>query len=232
MKKRNIFWGIFFIVATVVLIASQVGNFEAWSFWSLLGSILLVAVIIQSAMYKVWAGIFIPISVIYIIYQNALHWPYIAPWVLIIAAILVSIGFHILFKSRSIPHHVYHDHSTRISGNDDDNNPQISVSLGNTTRYLHSTALASGRLSVSLGSLEVYFGDAKLDPAGATISMDCSLGAIKLYIPRVWRVVDNIESSIGGVSFINSGIAAPDPELPALTLKGDVSMGGIEVTYV
>ncbi len=232
MKKKNIFWGIFFIVATVVLIASQVGSKGSISFWSLLGTILLVAVIIQSAIYRVFPGIFIPAALIYIIYQGPLNWPYLSPWVLIIAAILVSIGFHILFKNRLLPRFAYHDNSTRISGNDDDNNPKLSVSFGNTSRYLHSTGLESGRFSASFGSLEVYFGDAVLSPGGAVISMDCSFGSIKLYVPRTWRIAESLDSSFGGINYSNSGIAAPDTNLPQLTLTGSVSMGNIELTYI
>jgi tellurite resistance protein TehA-like permease len=60
MKKRNIFWGIFFVVATVLLIASQLGSFMEIGFWSLLGTILLIAIIIQSCIYRVFFGILMP----------------------------------------------------------------------------------------------------------------------------------------------------------------------------
>jgi hypothetical protein len=79
--------------------------------------------------------------------------------------------------------------------------------------------------------LEVYFDQATLDPNGAEIYLDCSFGAIKLYIPKHWQVIDSIHASLGGVEN-NTRLAKPAENAPKLTLTGNVSLGGIEIQYI
>ena len=67
MKNRNWFWGIFFILATIVLIASQFGTFGTVGFWPLLGTILLIALMVSFIMHRGAWGIFIPLALIYMI---------------------------------------------------------------------------------------------------------------------------------------------------------------------
>ncbi len=236
MRKRNVFWGIFFILAAVLLIASGLGSFTQLNFWSVLGTILLVAVIIQSCMYRVWAGLFVPLALLYLIFQQPLGWPWLSPWILIIGAILLSIAFHFLFKSKNSHTKYCHPHHGNdggdISENGDENHPVISVKLGSAVRYLRSDRLERAELSVSLGSMEVYFDHVTLSPDGAEVSVACSLGGLELYIPRNWPVINNTSGSMGGIIFKNSGMAAPDPSLPPLRLTGHASMGGVEVTYI
>lgn len=247
MKRRNWFWGIFFILATVVLIASQVTPFTTIGFWSLLGAIILIAVIIQSAIYRVWAGIFIPVALLYLIFQAPLGWVYLSPWILIIAAIFLSIAFHLLLRSKprwekyaqekwQNAHGEWKGHAHEysdgmgVSENQDDNHPEIKVSFGNVTRYLRSTCLEYGRFSTSFGAIEAYFDQATLSPEGAELFVESSFGAIKLFVPRTWNVVNRVHSGMGGVTF--KGVPALDANPPCLTLTGNVSMGGVEVYYV
>lgn len=238
MKKRNVFWGIFFILATILLVASQLGSFTQLNFWSVLGTIVLVAIIIQSCMYRVWVGLFIPLALLYLIFQQPLGWPALSWWILIIGAILLSIAFYFLFKSR--PHSSYikycHPHHGQegvdINEDGDENHPVISVKLGAAVRYLRAESLERASLSVSLGSMEVYFDHVTLSPNGAEAFLDCRLGAIELFIPRNWPVINNVNGSMGGIDFKNAGLASPDNTLPSLRLMGNVSMGGVEVTYI
>ncbi len=238
MKKRNIFWGIFFILATVILISSQLVSFMQLNFWSVLATILLVAVIIQSCVHRVWIGLFLPLALLYMIYWHPLGLPDIAPWILIVAALLLTIAFHILFKSKPPVYYIHNrkaginDSDGNVSENDDENHPVISVSLGAAVRYLRSNCLETADLKVSLGAIEVYFDHTTLSPSGAEVFLNCHLGAIKLFIPRNWPVINNTNGSMGGIEFKNTGLSAPDPSLPTLRLSGNVSMGGIEVVYI
>lgn len=236
MKNRNWFWGIFFILATVVLIASQFSVFGTVGFWPLLGTILLVAVIISFIMHRGAWGIFVPLALIYLIWQQPLGLYYLAPWILIVAGILLTIGFGLLFHKK--PHHHGHWEShggcrpeSKVSeSTEDENNPSIHVSFGGITRYLHATALQRANLSCSFGALEVYFGDVTVHPDGAELMLDCSFGSIKLYIPRSWRVVDHTNSSMGALDF--KGASNVEQSAPPVTISGKISMGGVEVCYI
>ena len=240
MNGKKIFWGIFFILATVLLIVSQVGSFMEIGFWSLLGTIILLAVIIQSAIYRVWFGICISAAFLYMIYQEPLGWPDISFVVLIVAAVLLSIGLHFLLKPkkqhyRDSSHFCYMGsgdgwQEAKHSDNEDDNDPEMSVKFGNIVRYLHSSALRSGKLQCSFGNLEVYFDEAALAPEGAELFIECSFGDTKLYIPKHWSVEERLSKSLGDASF---GGKRPEPDAGSrLVLTGNVSFGNVRINYV
>ncbi len=232
MKKR-IFWGIFCILATILLIASGLGAFVTLSFWSLLGAVVLAAILIQSALHRVYAGIFIPVAIIYLIFQSPLGWPYIAPWILIIAAVVLSIGFHVMLplksKKMEFSHGGVHPES-EISDNRDDSHPIMNVKFGNITRYLHTDNFTVGQFTCSFGGIEVYFDEAKLNADGGEAILSCSFGSIKLFVPKDWVVIDHTQNSMGGIEFRGRQVETENP--PKLTLTGHSNFGGIEVVYV
>ncbi len=119
----------------------------------------------------------------------------------------------------------------KSDGNADDNHPCLTVSFGAASRYLHSTALEDGYFKSSFGAMEVYLDQARLGPNGATLTLEASFGAIKLYVPAHWNVQESITTSLGGVDN-DSRRARPDLSLPPLRLVGSASFGAIEITYV
>jgi predicted membrane protein len=163
-------------------------------------------------------------------------WPYLAPWILIISAILLSIGLHLIFRRKpsysNCDHHNHHrswGQSEQINENDDENHPSIFVKFGNITRYLHSDRFESGRFQCSFGNLEVYFGDATISPDGAEIFVDSSFGSIKLYIPQNCNVENRTSANMGELKF--SGMQRVDENAPSVIINGNINMGGVEVIF-
>ncbi len=233
MKNRNWFWGIFFIVAAVFVIASQIGTFEGISFFSIVSTVALVALAVHSLFKLNYFGIFVPVAFLYMIYWKPFALLFISPWILILAAVLISIGLSILFHRH--PKIIKSscggsDHFNQTAENIDDNNPYAKVSFGTSIKYLHSDSLKSGQFNVSFGSLEVFFDQAQVSPEGAEIYVECSFGELKLYIPKEWKVTDKIHSSLGGVQN-DIRIAKPAEDAPQITLVGNVQLGNIEITY-
>ncbi len=234
MKNRNWFWGIFFILAAVFVIASQTGAFGQIGIMTILATVLLITLMIQSIFKRNFFGGFLSLALLYIIYRQPLHLIAISPWLLILAAIFASIGFSFFFRSH--PHKMFHCHSdcerfTETVENIDDNNPYAKVSFGASSKYLHADCLQSGQFFVSFGALEIFFDQAQLSPEGAEIFLDCSFGAIKLYIPKHWQVIDHLHTSLGGIDN-DIRLTHPDENAPQLTLKGNVQLGGVEVHYI
>ncbi len=233
MKHNYWFWGVFFVLAAVFVVVSQVTSFAQIGFWSILAAVLLAAVLIQSLIHLNYFGVFLPLALGYWIFQVPLHLYVISPWLLILASVLLSIGFHIIFSKHS--KHVYlahHGKDKDYSIEDiDDNNPYVKVALGACSKYLHADSLKGGQFYCSLGALEVYFDQVQLDPNGAEIYVDCSLGAIELYFPKTWRVIDKLHSSLGGVKN-ETRYNNPDKNAPQVTIIGNVSLGEVEVHYV
>lgn len=240
MKNRNWFWGFFFLLAAVFLIASQIGSFVHIGFFSILITILLAALFIDSLIKLNYFGIFVPLGFLYMIFQQPLSLPYLTPWLLILSSVLISIAFSIFFRKKpnksfeihgKIHHEHDQDHFNHSGENIDDNNPYVKVSFGSSSKYLHADHFKSGQFTVSFGELEVYFDQVQLDPEGADVFVDCSFGALKLFIPRQWNVSENIHTSLGGIDYKGRKEQTAD-NAPRLNLTGNVQLGGIELHYV
>lgn len=235
MKNRfgNWFWGIFFVLAAIFVVASQIVNFTQVGFWPILATVALVAVFIQSLIHLNYFGVFLSVALAYMLYQHPLALYIISPWLLLLAAVLLSIGFHIIF-----PKHPNKHRCKRLEGDEyktvediDDNNPYVRVSFGSSSKYLHGDSLKTGQLFCNFGALEVYFDQVTLDREGAEIFIDCSCGTVTLFIPRTWRVIDKMHASLGSVKN-ESRRANPGDDVPVLTLVGNVSLGAVEIQYV
>lgn len=232
MKNRNWFWGLIFILAAIFLIAGQTGAFAQIGAVSILATILLGALCIDSVIRRNSFGIFIPIAFLYNIYQKPLALMSLPLWQTLSAALLLSIGFSMIFGKHSYKKYSYHsnrlNHTVQTI---DENNPSAHVKFYSSSKYLHSDCLQSGNFSVSFADLEVFFDQTTLSPNGAEIYVDCSFGDINLYVPRSWRVVDSVSVSFGGVENEVSH-SQPNPDLPLLTVVGSVSFGDVSIHYI
>lgn len=241
MRGKNIFWGLFFVLAAVLVVAGAFGSFLHVGVWTLIATVLLVAMIIKSIPQRAFAGILIPMAVLYMLYEKPLGLPHISIWVLLLAAILCSIGLGMIIRKRPPRRQDVGNFSassgntghvdTISDANEDDNNPYGKVSFGSVTRYLHSTALRGGQFYASFGAIEVYCDQAQLAPEGAELFLDVSFGSIKLYVPRHWRVVDHMQKSVGGIDNDMRHVSLSG-DSPTLVLTGNVSFGGVEIQYV
>lgn len=235
MKSRNLFWGLFFVAMAVFVIASQTGSFVQISVLGILATVLIAAIVIHSVLRRNFFGVFVPASFLYLIYRQPLALPGISFWLLLLAAVLASVGFSFLFHSR--PHgwgccrHPDMKRFGKYEESGDDNNPSARASFSGSSKYLHGDSIKSGQFSCSFGSLEVFFDEARLSPEGAEIYLDVSFGSIELYVPKQWKVIDDVRVSLGAVE---NDIRLPRPgeNAPRLTLTGSVQFGNVEIHYV
>jgi predicted membrane protein len=232
MKKRNIFTGILFVLGAVLLVVSQIVDFAQIGFWSVFASVVLLAIMAQSAVRKAWFGFFAPPVLIYWIFKEPFDLPQISLWVLLGCAVLIAIGFHILFGSKK---HWYtkegcerrHDYEKK---EDSDTNPVIDVRFSGATRYLYSEELERCEIHCRFGGAEVYFEQASLKNNTAEVILDSKFGGVELFVPKTWRVIDHVNSTMGGVSY--SGKSSANENAPQLILRGTIALSGLEVHFV
>lgn len=237
MKNRNWFWGLFFLLAAVFVLASQMGAFGRIGALSIVATFLAAALCIHSAVRKNFFGLFLSLALIYLIYQKPLHLYSLSFWLLLLVAVLASIGCGILFGGHrwhnACGWHGGRNHKSFGASKEslDDNNPSAQVSFQSSSKYLHSDALKSGWFSASFGELDVFFDQARLGPEGAEIHVECSFGSIKLFLPKEWDVTDHVETSFGSVENDVRSFR-PAADAPKLTLTGEVAFGSLEIHYI
>jgi hypothetical protein len=245
-------WGIFLLLAAVLVVANQLGGFVEIGFWSIAITALAAAMLISSITSLSFEVIPIPIAVLYYVYQEPLNERFGLPddfrmgfWTLALVTVLACAGIATLTphnwkrnkkQGRKKKYNVYVESDgsktyTQKSGGDNDNNPVIDVSFGGVNRYIHANALETVVINCKFGGAEVYLDNATLSPNGAEVICHLQGGAIELYVPRAWKIIDNLNCTLGGVE-IGGRHADPDENAPQLTITGNVSLGGVEINRV
>ena len=100
MKNKNLIWGLFFILAGVALILDRTGLLGSVSVWSVVISLLLVPVIVTSVRHLNFCGIFFPMAIMAILFDETLGIEKFTPWPVLGAALLLSVGFSFIFPYR------------------------------------------------------------------------------------------------------------------------------------
>ena len=95
----------------------------------------------------------------------------------------------------------------------------------------HAECLRQAHIASSFGKLNVYFDSVSLSPDGAEVFVDVSFGKMNLYLPRDWRVIDQVRTSAGAVENTIRGTSQA-AGAPVLTLRGQVSFGSLELRSV
>ena len=249
--KKNLYsskwaWGTFFLLIAAFILSNQLGGFLNLGLWSVIIAALAVAFMVQCVMSLSFGTLPIPIAALYYIFQSPLGLPYVSFWPLVLVTLLVTCGLHALLPHKrwegSRSYQKWADcgrrsrgendeavgAGVRIEEGEDDNNPYIKVQFGSASRYLHADCMETAELSCNCGSLEVYFDHVQLSPDGAEAYVNCKLGNLEMYLPKEWRVVDRMGVSLGNVG-VDDRFKNSEESSPTLTIKGNVSLGNVEV---
>ena len=228
MKNKNLFWGLYLILAAVILVFAQLNWFEGKELFKIAVFILLMPVIIKSALHLMFGGIFFPLAIVMIV----LNITNLSIWVILLSALLLTIGCHLIFGNGNV---MFGVHTSGTNGGasegnftDTDGVINYSVSFGESIKYVSSENFKRADLRCSFGDLTVYFDNAKVGPEGAEIYVDVSFGAIELYVPRNWKIINCANVFLAGVD--ERGRA--DSDGVSVKLLGNVSFAGVEIRYI
>jgi predicted membrane protein len=236
-KPSKLIWGILLLLAATFVLLNQFGYFTGIGIVNIIIAALAVAFFVHCIVRLHFSLLPIPLAILYIFLQKPLELPYIQTWALVISAILMVIGLAVLFPRKWKKNHVQHNYSEDKSSQKstengkNDNNPSISVNFGVLSRHLYADCLEIAHLRSNFGELEVFFDNVELSPKGAEAIINSNCGAIKLYIPKHWRIIDRLNCTLGAVE-LDARFANPADDAPQITLIGSVSLGEITVRYI
>ena len=207
--KKNYFWGVFLILAGAYLVVSQLGYLPAVGVFSLLFTVVCIAVIVASIPHVHFGGILFPLA--------------------------LTIGLHLIF-GRFRKKIVHRGHSKKRDDWDEvkgerlnDDELDISSTFGSVIRYITSEDFRYAEIDASFAGVKVYLDQARIPSGNATINIDSSFAGVELFVPKEWQIVNHVESSFGGIDEKNNR----NGEVTAtLTLEGNNNFGGITIYYV
>lgn len=239
--KKNFFWGVFLVLAGAYLVVSQMGYLPRVSAFTLIFTIVCLAVLIASIPHLSFGGILFPLAFIGIMYDKQLGITAITPWTILLAALLATIGLNLLFgrfrKKHGCKHHGFrsHGHGKHSEFSEDiesvgEPELEIDVSFGSVIRYVTAEDFRYANINVSFGAATVYFDNAQIPSGNAVVNIGCHFGGVELYVPKNWQIVNHMNSSFGAVD--EKTPHSYDEVTATLTLEGSNSFGGVTIYYV
>lgn len=239
MKIKNLFWGLFFVLAAAVVIINQLGYFTGVNLFSLLFIIFMIPIIVKSIAHVNFGGVLFPIAFLCIVFAEPLGITNLTPWPVLGAALLGTIGLHFMFGGPKYKTYIYNHTNNHMEDMEqgfkeivdepDDNLVDFRVRFGASVKYVNSKSLQKANLDCSFGALKVYFDNTKIHEDGAVINLDVSFGGVELFIPKEWNLVNGVNCALGAIEEKNS---RKESGGPTVTLVGNISFSGVEITYV
>lgn len=234
-RERKWFWGIWFILGAVVLIAGAMGCMKEFGFWTILLSIALVSWLIEGIYKRSFGAILFSIAIFVILNAKWLGLPKIPPVPVLLAAALAAIGLNILFPNVRRKRKGYTNFV--INGNNEEyvrtgaegQEIHCEAAFNSSVKYVNSSTLSCLYTECSFGSMKVYFDNEALKNGTATVYVENSFGSTIYYVPSSWRVVVNVNSAFGSCE--EKGRCNPTGE-NTLYINGEVSFGSLVVQYV
>lgn len=225
MRKKLI--GVFLILLAALVVLQ--GYFVTWeiSIWMLVWVVLLAVLSLSSFLKRHFGWGFIYGVLALFSLNGQFHFLPVSNSVVILSSILAVIGLNILFKPSGKAKNRF---GSYVAGSDAQNGGNdIDVTFSTVTKYLNDQHFTHGSADVSLGEASVYFDNCRIEGPSAQFDVDVSLGSLSLYVPSDWRVHVNVDNSLSAIQHQEnpSNLTSKD-----FYIKGDVSLGNLEIIYV
>ena len=246
-RTKNIISGVLLIALAACLVLWKLDVFNLpFSFagvgtWGIIITIVMLVIIFHSIIDLNFAGLFIPAAIIAIIFDEPLGITAITPWIVLIAALLLTIAFDKLF-----PKHKRHIHVTYNSDDNkatfcdnsststvDDGNGWVNhtMKFGSSTKYITSDDFRGASLESQFGELSVFFNDVHVPSKKVNIHCSVSFGEMQLYIPKEWRIENRVSVTLGDCN--DRGVTSTADENSVLcVVEGSVSFGDLVINRI
>lgn len=232
MKKDNLFWGLFLIAAAVLILVAKLGAFPEMSIMKIFWTLVFSVALINSLANLAFPGVFFSLAFLGIIYDTELGITAITPWTILFVALLLSIGMSLIYtpkKKKKVNPREIESGDFVVFDEEDGNQFDFSSSFVGSIKYVNSDNFESANIDAKFAGMKVYFDNAIIQNGHATVNLNVSFAGVELYIPKNWRVDNQMSASFGGVEEKNRNNGADGP---ILTLRGNVSLGGVTILYI
>ncbi|MBE5882543.1 MAG: hypothetical protein E7289_09630 [Lachnospiraceae bacterium] len=233
MKKDNLFWGLFLIAAAVLILVAKLGAFPEMSIMKIFWTLVFAVALVNSLANLAFPGVFFSLAFLGIIYDKELGITAITPWTILLVALLLSIGMSLIYtpkkKKKKSKHHEIDGNDFVVFDEEDSNQFDFSSSFVGSIKYVNSDNFESANIDAKFAGMKVYFDNAVIRNGHATVNLNVSFAGVELYVPKNWRIDNQMSASFGGVEEKNRNNGADGP---ILTLRGNVSLGGVTILYV
>ena len=222
---KSLVWGLVFILSAVLIVLDALNVIPDIPIVKLIFAGLFVFWAVYSLIKLRFTQFFFPLAFAFMVLEGEIaqlagkSGNLISNWLLLLVALFLTIGCHLIFggKSFKFSKHINISHSTG------DKN-----SFGESIKYIDCADFESISVKNSFGEYHVRFQNVELYEGGATITVHNGFGETNIYVPSHWTVKFNVKSSFGAadcpVNVVENG--------PILNITGNNSFGEVNVYHV
>lgn len=234
MKRKNLFWGLFFILSATLIILNQFHILLGVNIFKLIISLLLLPIIFKSIKHICFSGILFPLAIIGIMFAKPLGIGNLTPWPVLGAALFLSIGLSFIFpnKHKKDFDNYFHGHHEQNwdSETSDDSEVNVYLKFGGSSKYINSQHLRRVNINCKFGGTKIFFDNSNIEDNEAVIDVLANFSGIELYVPKNWFVKSEVDCVLGGIE--EKGIRNSSIAEKTLILKGKISFSGISIVYI
>ena len=218
MKKKNLIYGLFLILAAILILMINLdlslGFIANVPVVDILMSLLIMILCVSRIIHKQFWIIPICFSAIFMLFEKEIAEYFgfqdsniISNWVVLLFALIFAAGIKLITSSIG---------------------KENSVKLSAQTKYINCNNFNKEKIKVFLGSAEVYFENIESYKGNGILDIKCNMGNLEIHIPSSWNLVTDIDTVLG-----NTEIMPGNSEIgPLLTVKGKCSKGNIDILRV
>lgn len=239
MKKDNVFWGVILLLVAFLIVVDKLGIADI-SLVRISLTVFFGAFLVKGVTKLSIPGVVMPASFLFIMYRDVLGIEKLSAFTILAVAILVSIGLDLIFGASLRKKKINHNEKIQVDLDLDfeakgsqsshcESRVKFDTIFSSTTKYITSNSFQYGSADCIFGSMSIYFDNASLKNGQGELKLDCVFGNIKIYVPRIWLVVNDIDTILGNVS--EKGSKQP-AGVSTLHISGDAVFGNVEIIYI
>lgn len=236
----KIFIGLGSIFAAVILILDALGVISplisvvgSISAFEIIAGLLLIALIIERLFKGKVASIFFPLGFLFLLFEENIAYicrldneNIIDNWIVMLIALLLTIGFDVLFSSFKRSRQRKHFRGSVSSSSD---GKFAESNLGSSTVYIDCTGFSPAFVENNLGSCSVFFENIDSYKGGETLHVNNHLGSMDVNVPECWTVHVTVENNLGA-TFFPTEQESEDKKI--LYIVGENDLGSLRIDYV
>lgn len=234
--KKNILWGILFILVALTLILHSLGIdfgiFNAIPLWKIILSLTLTIFIIQQLIKKKFANVFFPLIFIVMIFEKEIALALglatgniTSVWVFLLIALLLTIGTALITKD-CFTFTIKFANDERVYTGKEAKKMYKEMRNATSVYYVDCSEKIDQEFEVNLGKADIFFSNTELYEGNGKIKVENNLGKITIHVPSDWTVICEIENSLGIVHTLKP--APNQSENKKITVTGENNLGKIE----
>ena len=239
--KKNIFWGILFILIAVALILKALNVDFGIAFtvpiWKIILGLALLFFIIEQIAKKHFTNAIFPLVFIAMVFENELAFlmgiesgDIASTWVFLLIGLCLTIGVGLITENgANFTFTVKNKNGEKVYSGAEGRKKYKEMRESNSVYYLDCSAEINQEFEINLGKAEIFFSNVEFYDNGGVININNNLGKVVFHIPQNWIIVCNISNSLG---VIKTPPTPPTTEnVKKITVNGENNLGTIEFLY-